>query len=165
MESKQQIALSVVLAVGAILASSIPPRVNGQTRPVLHDLSAQVTIFENHIKDIRAMENGLPNPVDKAVLQDLEHSAVTAEDRLYAANAALEMYDSISSQTDRAKARRIVKEKFLDYYSWAFDQEVTRTTGELTFLTGPAAAALGLQMKDDMRAAKERLDAIATSLQ
>jgi|HubBroStandDraft_2_1064218.scaffolds.fasta_scaffold39613_1 hypothetical protein len=155
--------LLIALAVGITLTASIPPRINGQTRPVPHDLSGQVRTFENHIKDIRAMENA--NPVDKEVLQDLEHSALTAEERLYAANTALEMYYSISSQADRANARRIVKEKFLDYYSWAFDQEVTRTTGELTFIKGPAVAALGLHVKDDMRAAKDKLDAIATSLQ
>lgn len=154
------IGLLIVLAVVLVL-TSIPPRINGQTR-LSHDLSGQVSTFENHVKDIRAMENA--NPVDKEVLQDLEHSAMTAEERLYAANTALEMYYSISSQADRASAQRIFKEKFLDYYSWAFDQEVTRTTGELTFLKGPAAAALGLHVKDDMRAAKDKLDAIAASL-
>jgi hypothetical protein len=111
------------------------------------------------------MENGAPNPVDKEVLQDLEHTALTAEDRLYPANVALEMYDGISSQSDRAKMRQIIKEKFLDFYSWIFDHEITKTTGALTFLKGPAAATLGLQLKDDMRAAKEKLDAIAISLQ
>lgn len=160
---KSNLAGIFVLAVGVLLAGSIPPRADGQARPVPHDLSGQVTEFKNHIKDIRAMENA--NPVDREVLQDLEHSALTAEERLYAANTALEMYYSISSQADRANARQIVKEKFLDYYSWAFDQEVTRTTGELTFLKGPAAAALGLHVKDDMRTAKDKLDAIATALQ
>jgi len=78
-------------------------------------------------------------------------------------DAELQMYDTISCKPDRAKAKRILKGQ-LGYYSWLFDSEVTRTTGGLTFPKVPAAAQMGLRMKDDLRAAKDKLDAISASL-
>src|SRR5712664_1864527 len=128
-----------------------------------HDLTPQVTIFSNHSKDFRAMSKPLSGQ-DLEVLLELDHVAATQADRLLAANVALQIYDAISSEQDRSRARRILKEQLLDYYSWVLDQDVTRTSGLLTFAKVPAAAQLGLRMKDDMRAAKEKIDAIIASI-
>jgi hypothetical protein len=156
--------LLVVLTAFAILVAISFPVLIGKAQSSNHDLSPLIKSFENYTKDFRAMEQPLKGQ-DLEVLFDLDHTATTAEDRLYAVEAALEMYDGISSQPDRLKAKRILKEKLLDYYSWAFDQDVTRTAGVLAFVKIPAAAQLGLRMKDDMRTAKEKLDAISSSLQ
>jgi hypothetical protein len=155
--------LSVALAVlGVLIAMS--PVLLGQAEPNQHDLSSQIKTFANYSKDFRAMQEPLKGQQDLEVLFDLDHTATSAEERMYAANAALQMYDSISSASDRAKVKGILKEQLLDYYSWVFDQDVTRTAGVLTFIKVPAAAQLGLRMRDDMRAAKEKLDTIAASL-
>ena len=156
-------ALLVALAVLTVLVA-VSQVLVGQAQPNQHDLSSQIKAFANYSKDFRAMQEPLKGQ-DWEVMLDLDHTATTAEDRLYAVNAALQMYDSISSQSDRVNVRRILKEQLLDYYSWVFDQDVTRTTGVLTFVRVPAAAQLGLRMKDDMRAAKEKLDSIVGSLE
>lgn len=147
--------LTVLIAVSPVLL--------GQAQPNQHDLSEQIKTFENYSKDFRAMQEPLKGQ-DLEVLFDLDHTATTEEDRLYAANAALQIYDSISSPSDRAKAKVILKERLLNYYSWVFDKDVTRTAGVLAFVKVPAAAQLGLRMRDDMRAAKEKLNTIAASL-
>lgn len=128
-----------------------------------NDLTAQVTAFENYSKDFTAMEQPLKHGEELQILQFLDQVARTAEDRLYGAKFGLEMYDSISCKPDRAKARRILKDQ-LGFYSFLFESEVTRTASGLTFVKTPAAAQLGLKMKDDLRTAKEKLDAIAASL-
>lgn len=128
-----------------------------------HDLSAMVNVFENYVKDFRGMEQAARGE-DFEILANLENAAMIAEERVFAANAELQMYDGISCATDRMKAKRILKEQ-LKYYVWVFDSEVTRTNGGLTFVKAPAEAQTGLRMKDDMRATKEKFDAILASLQ
>jgi hypothetical protein len=154
---------SIGLTSFAIVAIVLFPALLGKAQSSDHDLSPQIKVFENYNKDFKAMEQPLKGQ-DLEILFDLDHTALAAEDRLYAANAALEIYDSISSQPDRLRAKRILKEKLLDYYSWAFDQDATRTAGAITFTRLPAVAQLGLRMEDDMRTTKKKLDAIAASL-
>ena len=153
--------------LGIALLATFPARLRGraensQSQSNPHDLSARVTAFGNYVKDFRAMEKPLQGE-ELEVLRFLDQVATTAEDRLGAANTLLQMYDSISCKPDRVRAKRILKAQ-LDYYSWVFDSEVTRVTGGLTFVKVPAAAQIGLRMKDDLRAAKEKLDAIAASV-
>ena len=153
--------LMIVLSLSGIVAAT------GQTttsRPLQdHDLTAQVTIFSNYSKDFRAMSKALSGH-DLEMLFELDHVATQEAERLLAANVALQVYGAISSEQDRSRAKRILKEKLLDYYSWVFDQDVTRINGLLTFVKVPAALQLGLRMKDDIRAAKEKMDAIITSM-
>ena len=126
------------------------------------DLGSQVKTFSNYSKDFRALEDSLHGE-DLQAVQFLDSVATTAEDRIHAAKAMLSMYDNISCKPDRARVRPILKEQ-LDMYSWMMDHEADRTAGFLQFAKVPAAAQLGLRMKDDLRAAKNKLDEIATSL-
>ena len=59
--------------------------------------------------------------------------------------------------------RKILKSQ-LDYCSWGVDSEVKRTTGRTTFAKSQAAAQMGIRLKDDLRTAKDKIDAIASSL-
>ena len=131
--------------------------------PKLHALGPQVKLFNNYSKDFEAMEEPLRRGEELEVVQFLNQAAKTAEDRLYALDAELRMYDSVSCKPDRDNLKIILKAQ-LEYYSWLFDSEVTRVAGGLTLTKMPAAAQTGLHMKDDLRAAKEKLDAIAASL-
>lgn len=131
--------------------------------PKLHALGPQVKLFNNYSKDFEAMEEPLHHGEELEVLEFLDQAAKTAEDRLYALDAELRMYDTVSCKPDRDNLRIILKGQ-LEYYSWLFDSEVTRITGGLTFTKMPAAAQTGLRMKDDLRAAKDKLDAISASL-
>jgi hypothetical protein len=150
-----------LLALVVFVVFSFPTAQAVNAKSGSHDLSATVKAFENHVKDFRAMQQAAQGE-QLAVLTDLEHVAAIAEERAYAANSELQMYDSISC--DRAKARAILKEQ-LEYYVWVFNIEVTRTTSELTFVKAPAAAQIGLKMKDDLQAAKEKFDEILAGLQ
>jgi hypothetical protein len=155
--------LLVALVVFGALPFGAPQDAgNVQPQPNPHDLIAQAKVFGNYSKDFKAMEQ--PSHGEEfELLMFFDTVAKTAEDRLYGANFALEMYDGISCRPDRLKASRILK-KELGYYSFLFDSEVTATTGILAVVKVPAVAQLSLKMKDDLRAAKEKLDTIAAAL-
>jgi hypothetical protein len=170
MKSKQAVhwnSLGAAAVLGAILSIAWPTGLRGQAaktqpQPNPHDLSAQQAVFSSHSKDFRALEEPLHGQ-EWEVVEFLDNVATTAEDRLDAANTMLRMYDCIVSETDRARVRPILKEQ-LAIYSWQMNHEAERTTGSLAFTKVPAAAQIGLQMKDDLRTAKQKLDAIAESL-
>jgi hypothetical protein len=52
----------------------------------------------------------------------------------------------------------------LHSYAWVFDKDVTRINELLTLAKQPPVAQLAMRMKDDLRAAKEKIEAIAASL-
>jgi hypothetical protein len=163
--SLRQVCL-VVVVLGCGLWAIFPTPFAGQKDSMLHsnphDLNAQVKLFNNYSTDFEAMEKPIHGE-ELQVIQFLNQVAKTAEDRLYALDAELQMYDSISCEPDRVKAKRILKGQ-LGYYAWLFDSEITRTTGVLTFSKVPVAVQTGLRMKDDLRAAKDKLDAVSASL-
>jgi hypothetical protein len=96
-------------------------------------------------------------------VQFFDGVATTAGDRFDAAKTMLEMYDNVLCKPDSARVRPILK-NHLEMYSWLLDHEADRSAGFLQFAKVPAAAQLGLRMKDDLRAAKGKLDEIAASL-
>ena len=152
-----------LVALGALLFETFPTRLGGQAASSPpHDLSAQVKAFSNYSKDFRALEGSLHGEEWQEV-DFLDGIATTAAETFEAANTMLDMYDSISCKPDRAKVRPILK-KHLDYYSRNMDWEADRSAGSLQFAKVPAVAQMGLRMKDDLRAAKEKLDAIGGSL-
>lgn len=154
--------LAVTLVV-FLLSTCVGQDVERHSEPNAHDLSAISTAFDNYGRDFGAMERPLSPGNDLAALEFLQQVAMTSEDRIFAANTELQMYDSLSCGTDRVKVKRILKVQ-LAMYSWLFDQEITRTTGGLNFVKAPAAAQMAVSMKDEMRAAKEKLDALGSSL-
>src|SRR5580700_12825 len=159
--------LLVVVAVGIALSTMFPRQLEGQrstsgSKPNPHDLTKLEQSFSNYSKDFREMLKATQGEGFE-IVNDLDHTATTAEDRLGAAGAMLKMYDNISCNSDRAMVKPILKRE-LAMYSWLFDQETGRTAGALTFVKVPAAAQMGLQMKDELRDAKEKLTAIAASL-
>jgi hypothetical protein len=159
------IAFWVVLSTA--LVAGFPTRLCGQaassrSQSKPHELKPQMTSFGNYSKDFREMQKALHGE-ELQVVEFLDEVATTAEDRLYAANAMLRMYDNISCKPDRVKVRGILRDQ-LEYYSWQMENEAGRVTGSLALSKVPAAAQIGLRMKDDLRAAKIKLDAIAGSL-
>jgi hypothetical protein len=151
----------VVLAINALL-SSFPIPLRGEPGPNDHDLSAQVKVFENYFTDFHEMEGPLHGE-DLEEADFLEQTAFDIQERLYASNAMLRMYDNISCKADRAKVKTILKAQ-LDYSSWRLNEAITRTSGSLSFIKIPALATEGLRMKDDLRAAKDKMDNLSASL-
>jgi hypothetical protein len=160
MKSNHAVVMAVLVTV---LLAAFPKRLGGQAGTLpSHDLSALEKTFSTYSKDFQALEGPLRGD-ELLEVEFLDDVATTAEDRLHAANAMLEMYNSVSCRPDREKVKAILKEQ-LDYYSWQMGNEADRSAGSLQFAKMPAVAQTGLKMKDDLRAAKSKLDEIAASL-
>jgi hypothetical protein len=149
--------------MGTVLFLGVVPTNAQQPSRSPHDLSALVKLFDDHSKDFNSMEKTAQGE-EFETLDALNGAATTAEERLAAADAELRMYDSITCKADRQTTKRILIER-LNYYVWGFDKQITFVNGTLTFVKAPAEAQAGLQMKNDMRTAKEKLEAILASLQ
>lgn len=162
MKINRMLRRATVVAVTIVLLDTVPLTLAGQSGDSAHGLTVQMRAFSNYSKDFKALEKSLSGDEFQEV-DFLSDVAAVAEDRLYAADVILGMYGSVSCPTDRAKLKPIVK-KQLGYYSWQMDNEADRTAGSLQFAKKPAVAQMGLKMKDDLRAAKQKLDAIADSL-
>lgn len=93
----------------------------------------------------------------------LENISASVGERLIALHFALQMFDSISCESDCEKVKNIVKAR-LDWSAELINYDSDRVSGMLPFVTIPSTARMGLKMKDDMRAVKEKLDAIAAAL-
>lgn len=159
MKNNRMLRRTVAVAVTIILLDTVPLTFAGQSS---NSLSAQMNLFSDYSKDFRAMESSLTGEEWQEV-DFLSDTATATEERLYAVGAMLDMYATVSCPTDREKLKSIVK-KQLGFYSWQMANEADRTAGSLQFAKKPAVAQMGLKMKDDMRAAKRKLDAIAASL-
>ena len=160
MKRNQTLRRAAAVAVAIILLDAVPLRLAAQSSS---SLASQMHLFSDYSKDFRAMGSSLSGE-EWQEIDFLSDVATSAEERLYAVGAMLDMYAAVSSPTDRAKVRSILK-KQLDYYSWQMDNEADRTAGSLQFAKKPAVAQMGLKMKDDLRATKRKLDAIAASLE
>ena len=159
MKRNQMLRRAAAVTVAIILLEAVPLRLAAQSSG---SLESQMHLFSDHSKDFRAMGSSLSGE-EWQEIDFLSDVATSAEERLYAVGAMLDMYAAVSSPTDRPKVKSILK-KQLDYYSWQMDNEADRTAGSLQFAKKPAVAQLGLKMKDDLRATKRKLDAIAASL-
>ncbi len=153
----------VAAILSAVLLATFPNCLSGQAGVLpSNSLRRLEKTFSTYSKDFRALEDSLRGDELQEV-QFLEGVAATAEDRLHAANAMLEIYGNVSCKPDREKVKSILKEQ-LDYYSWQMGNEADRSAGSLQFAKTPAVAQMGLKMKDDLRVAKGKLDEIAASL-
>jgi hypothetical protein len=126
-----------------------------------HDMSSENKIFSNYVRDFQAVENTVQGDELEAT-RFLEDVSSHMDERLYALNTTLKIYDALSP-FDKTRVKSIVKEQ-LAAYTYLIDYDSDRVAGIVSFLKVPATAQMGLKMKDQMRAAKEKLDTIASSL-
>ena len=82
---------------------------------------------------------------------------------MLALNFTLRVYRSISCTADRKQAKDILRQQLLDT-AIKLENDGDRIAQMLTFIEVPATAQLGLKLKDDMQATKDRLDKIAALL-
>ena len=75
----------------------------------------------------------------------------------------VDVYEHMQSEQDRAVAKAVLKYR-LSFYSYLLGLEADQTAGYLAFAQLPATAQAGARIKDDLRAAKAKLDEIAASL-
>ena len=98
------------------------------------------------------------------LLMYLSNTARSLVERLTADQAIISMYDAIQCTEDRARTRPYVSGHF-SFDSKVVDFDLADANNAIAHIQIPGAAQMALQMKNDLRAAKEKLDTIATSLQ
>jgi hypothetical protein len=82
---------------------------------------------------------------------------------LLALTFTVRVYRSISCIADRKQAKDILQQQLFDT-AFRFQNDGDRVAQMLVFIEVPSTAQLGLKLKDDMRATKDKLDKIAASL-
>jgi hypothetical protein len=128
-----------------------------------HDLSAAINAFSDYTHDLQAATKTVQGE-EVLTTSFLENVSVIIEERPTSLKYTLQIYDTISSKTDRDKVRSLVKEQ-LALNTYLINYDTDRVAGMLSFVKVPAIAQTGLKMKDDMRAAKAKLDSITDSLE
>jgi hypothetical protein len=155
-----------LLAFGIVVLTSfffVGEMADSQVAVGKHDLGGAINAFSNYTHDFQAATKTVKGE-EVLTTSFLENVSVIIEERLTSLKYTLQIYDTISSKTDRDKVRSLVKEQLaLNTYLINYDTE--RVGGMLSFVKVPAIAQTGLKMKDDMRAAKAKLDSIIDSLE
>ena len=126
------------------------------------DLGAELEAYSHYVDDFHAAEQGASGP-EFAATDYLHTTSALAFERLLALNFTLRVYRSISCAADRKQAKDILRQQLFDT-AFKFDNDGDRIAQMLVFIEVPATAELGLKLKDDMRATKDKLDKIAASL-
>jgi hypothetical protein len=93
----------------------------------------------------------------------LHTTSALAFERLLALTFTVRVYRSISCIADRKQAKDILQQQLFDT-AFRFQNDGDRVAQMLVFIEVPSTAQLGLKLKDDMRATKDKLDKIAASL-
>lgn len=100
------------------------------------------------------------NPLERdTTIQGLYYVASTVFDHLFASYMVLALYRGVSSKTDRAGMRPLIKEA-LNYYARQVDDEIKVVNLALSHTESPAIATFGTQMKEELREIKSRLKSI-----
>ena len=152
-----------LILVGLALLFVVSSTLQAQTyQAKSSEMAPEIKKYGDYVTDFHAAEQNETGE-EFETTDFLQGVSTLAEERVLALDFTLAMYKSISSTDDRAKAAKILKEQ-LDYYSWQFNKEAVRIAEMLKFVKVPATIQLGLKLKEDMRATKDKLDKIAASL-
>ena len=160
--------LAVLLAAAAILLAGSETRDYGRAKPLVpqaqpHDLVALVEKFEGYKDDFLEMAESRKGDPEFELLMYLENIAARVDERLSADQIMISMYDQIQCPDDRARVRAYVSAHFA-HESKAIDFDLASVNRTLVHSQISAVAQIGLQMKNDLRATKEKLDSIIASL-
>jgi len=168
MQSSPRIASSVAVAIlGLFLMAPVPTRlgqdVESRSQTDLRDLTDKKKALMNDLTDFETMAKSLQGTEFDTVMQ-FDQKAEQAVMHLDATIWFLAVYDKMQCEPDRAVAKAALKNR-LGFYSHLLDILAEQTTGYLVFAKLPATAQAGSRTRDELRAAKNKLDAIASSLE
>jgi hypothetical protein len=172
MKRNQIVAVTTVL--GAVLLVAFPKRLGGQaggtqsqasspvTSPNERDVAAMKQALINDATDLEGMAKSLGGTELSSVLaiDEKAHEGVMEMD---ASLWFLSIYDSMQCDKDREIAKTALKNR-LGFYSYVLGIEADSAAGPLPFMSLPATVQSSVRVKDDLRAAKNKLDEIAGSL-
>lgn len=126
------------------------------------DIAARKEALLSDSSDLGEMEKSLKGTeFDTAFSLDRKASQGVME--LDAVVWFLAVYDHMQCDSDREVAKVALKNR-LGFYSYLLGLEADQAAGQLAFARLPATSQAGVQIKDELRAAKNKLDEIAASL-
>jgi len=152
----------MLLGLGSTFAQTSTRTPNSAESISPHDLTGLANKFSDYGTDFNSMQKAAQGAKIE-VLGNLGEAALSASKDLTALNTELAMYDAISCSIDRLKVKRILTVS-LTYYIESLESAIILVNETLTLVKSPAGAQTGIQMKNDMRGAKQKLEAILASL-
>jgi len=158
-----------LISLAAGLIALFPTAFLGQNvdlPPQSADLRALVETERNlqmYALDPISMANQLPGSPDAEALQMLGDAAHGSANELRAVTDLLAIYENMKCDTDRALLKPLLLDR-LHLYSRLIDLEAEKAAIPLGLKQPPTVTKNALQLRDDLKAAKNRLDAVAVSL-
>jgi hypothetical protein len=164
------VAFAVVI-LGVVLFVALPKRLGGQANsrpqnyasfPDERDLAARKNTLLSESTDLQAMAKSLKSPDFDAALE-VDTKAQHAVMELDAAIWFLDTYNNMQCVQDREIAKIALKNR-LEFYSYLLGLEADQVAGHLAFANSPAVVQSGMRVKDELRAAKGKLDEIVSAV-
>jgi hypothetical protein len=136
----------------------------GNPRPDAHiqDIKRVRSFLFNHLNDFEYSLKPLRGKEAEAALQ-IANKAEKAQIGLDAAFYFLVLDDRMQCDTDRKDVRDYLKQVLYDN-SWRLDYQNTQIESQLSLVTQPQTKRDGIQLRDDLRAIKQKLDEILANL-
>jgi hypothetical protein len=160
--------------LGAVLFAAFPIRLGGQagasqsqaenspSLPNERDVAALKKALMNDNADLEGMAKSLRGAEFDAAMS-IDQKAGQGAMEMDAALWFLGIYDSMQCDADRDIAKAALKNR-LGFYSYMLGLEADQVAGHLPYMRLPATVQASVRVKDDLRAAKGKLDEIAVSL-
>jgi hypothetical protein len=160
------------VTLGVVLFAALPRRLGGQAGdspqnsasfPDERDLAAKKKTLLSESTDLEEMGKSLKGRNFDTALR-VDQKAQQGIMELDSALWLLGIYDNMQCAPDREIAKTALKNR-LAFYSYLLGLEADQVAGDLTFANSLATLQTELRVKDELRAAKSKLDEIVSSVQ
>jgi hypothetical protein len=165
-----EVSLNALLAAAVAVFATFPVPVYGQNAdseasPDMNNLFAKRAALENDSDDFNKMLQSLGTSSPNFWLES-QISDVASTGTVLIADAIwfLGVYEKMQCEPDRFAAKGALKNR-LAFYSKALGEEADVIVNSLAVEKSPAMTQAGFRIRDDLRAAKDKMDAISVSLQ
>ena len=155
---------SVAVAVlsAALFLGIFPEGLLAQESVAQLDLKARKNMLLTESSDLEGMAKSL-NGTESSVALSIDEKIGQGVMEIDAVYWFVGIYESMQNDQDREVAKAVLKNR-LAFYSYLLGLGADQTAGQLAFTKLPAIAQAGAQARDNLRAAKNKLDEIAASL-
>ncbi len=144
--------------------ASMSQDTNSQSSANLRDLVGRKTALISDFNDFMEMVKALPPQGSETNLAiNLDEYVQPGIGYLDATIAFLTVYEKMQCEPDRMVAKGILKDQ-LRKYSYFLNTNADSVTGLVALTALPRTAQEGRHLRDELHAAKDKLDAIAVSL-
>jgi hypothetical protein len=164
-----QASLIALLLAGVVIFVASPTHLDGQDAnsrfsPDVNDLLAKRAALasdgDDYNKILQSLGTSSPNfGLETDILNYANTGTEMTEDALW----FLELYQSMQCEPDRIAAKGALKNR-LDFYSHVLGLEGGLIPNDLAYEKSLAMTQAGFRIRDDLRAAKDKMDAINASL-